>query len=70
VLREQGDVDRATEDLAELERRYRALDAEFASVLEEMGLTWSPSDVELETVPLKPRKADIAISSIALYWSR
>jgi len=70
VLQEKGDIERARESLADLERQYRELDAEFAAALDEKGSEWEPAVVELEEVPLKPRKADLAVERVDLYWAR
>ena len=70
VLQERGDIERAREALDDLGRQVNELDAEFAEALEAVGAEWEPSVVELEEVPLKPRKSDLAVERLDLFWSR
>ncbi len=65
--REHGDIARAEEDLAEQKEKLARLEAELA---EKTAALAAPSDVDLESLSVPPRKSDIRIERLALAWKR
>ncbi|MDJ0521302.1 MAG: ATP-binding protein [Planctomycetota bacterium] len=62
VERAKADLDARHQDLAELEEEFR----EKTDALKDK---YDPANFEIEAVPLRPRKADIAIEPVVLAWT-
>lgn len=63
------DVDRAQADVEAYSEKIRELEDELAAEIEEIADRYDVDKLELEDLPLKPRKTDIDIRHIALAWT-
>ncbi len=68
VLRERGEAQGAGATLIELRQGQLDLDAEFQQEVEALSATFRPEAINLETVVIAPRKADITIERVVLGW--
>jgi hypothetical protein len=68
IGKERTDVAHAEADLAALRERYEALEAELEQEVAALEATFDPAAVAIESVAVKPRKADIEVSDVALVW--
>jgi hypothetical protein len=66
--RGKQDAALAADQLAELEAKLVALESEFTSELQRIGNSLDPQTLVVEEIQIAPRKADIAIDSIACAW--
>jgi flagellar motility protein MotE (MotC chaperone) len=66
--RESQDVERAKEDLAVLEEKYREMERELEQEIEELEERFDPLNEELETFAVKPRRTDVEVRRVALVW--
>ena len=69
IAKEKEDVERAMADLAALEEKYRALEAEFEDEIDALEATPDAGSFEIDARPLRPRKGDIAIEPLRLVWT-
>ncbi len=68
-MKESSDVDRAEENVAAIKQQLDALDAQMNEELAGVDTQMSAAAEELETVPLKPKKSDIQVRTVALAWA-
>ena len=68
-LREQQDVGRAQETVEAIDQQIAALNAEFEAKVAELRSAGDPTAEALETLSIKPKKADIAVQLVALAWT-
>ena len=68
ISREKQDVAQATENVEQLQEQYAQLDAECKAKADEIRESISPDKLALEEVILKPKKADISVTLVALVW--
>jgi hypothetical protein len=68
-VKESEDVDRAEENVAAIKGQLDALEQQLQSEIAEIDADINKAADELETVPLKPKKSDITIRTVALAWS-
>jgi len=66
--KEEGDVERAGEQVAREKERLGALQAELESEIDELARRFDPTTLELSTVTLKPRRADVDVRQVLLAW--
>ena len=66
--RQRADVDYAEADLRAIRGQIEALNAELEAEVARLEGEFDPNAVRIETVPVRPRKADIAIEDVALVW--
>jgi len=67
--REKGDIARAAEKVRIQREKLQDLESEFNEAVEEMGDALDPAAMELDPVHIRPRKADIAVTRMALVWT-
>jgi len=67
-MREQQDVGRAQETIESLDQQLAALNAEFEAKVTELETAGDPLAEPLETLAIKPKKADITVQLVALAW--
>ena len=67
--RESQDVERAKENLAVLEEKYRALERELEEEIEALEERFDPQNEELEVFAVKPRRADVEVRRVVLAWA-
>ena len=68
ILKERGDVKRAEEQLAAVEEKIEDLKIELEERLDALDEKYALKNYEIETFFIKPRKSDIEIKSMVLYW--
>jgi hypothetical protein len=68
-LKEGQDVDRAEADLQEAGAARAALEAELKADQEALAARFSPDALALETAAIKPRRADVVVTGVALAWA-
>jgi hypothetical protein len=69
AAREKGDIERAEQELAEVQTRLEALEAEFEQELAAVRATEDAGIGEVSEKTIAPRKADITIGKVALVWT-
>jgi hypothetical protein len=68
VGKERTDVAHAEADARALREQVEALNAELEAEVARLESEFDPQAIRLESVPVKPRKADIAVEDLALVW--
>jgi hypothetical protein len=68
-MKESQDVDRAEENVAALTQKLSDLEAEFQAETAALERSLDPQTEQLETVSLKPTKANIAVKLVTLAWA-
>ena len=69
VMKESKDVGVAEENVAALQQQLADLEAQFKSESEALATTTDPLNEKLETISIKPTKANIAVKLVALAWT-
>jgi uncharacterized protein DUF87 len=69
VLKESQDVSLAEENVAALQRQLADLEAQFKSESEAIAAATDPLNEKLDTISIKPTKANIAVKLVALAWT-
>jgi hypothetical protein len=69
VMKESKDVGAAEENVAALQQQLADLEAQFKSESEALAAAADPLNEKLETISIKPTKANIAIKLVALAWT-
>jgi hypothetical protein len=67
-VKEEGDVGRAKETVQALEQQRADLEARFKEELDALDDKVDPAKIALETKTVKPKKANIAVRTVALAW--
>jgi hypothetical protein len=68
-MKESQDVDRAEENVAAVTQKLSDLEAEFQAETAALERSLDPQTEQLETVSLKPTKANIAVKLATLAWA-
>jgi len=68
IGRESEDVANATADVEKLKKQFDELEDEYKAKIEKQREPISPDKLQLEEVIIKPKKADIGITQVALVW--
>jgi flagellar motility protein MotE (MotC chaperone) len=68
VSKERADVAHAEADASAVREQIAALEAELAAEVARLESEFDPATVAIETVTVKPRKADLAVEDMALAW--
>ena len=68
ISKKAGDVQRAEDSLEVLVERRKELDRDYEEKLAAIPPVALADDIDLETLVLRPKKADIVISALGLYW--
>jgi len=68
-MRESQDVGRAEENVGAIAQKLSDLEAEFQSETAALERSFDPQTEPLETVSLKPTKANISIKLVTLAWA-
>lgn len=69
VMKESQDVGAAEENVAALQQQLADLEAQFKSESDALAAATDPLNEKLETVSIKPTKANIAVKLVALVWT-
>ena len=67
-MKESNDVGRAEETVSAVSQRLADLEAEFNTEVEALGRAYDPQTEQLDTVSLKPTKANINVKLLTLVW--
>jgi hypothetical protein len=68
VMKESKDVGAAEENVAALQQQLADLEAQFKSECDALAAATDPLNEKLETISIKPTKANIAVKLVALAW--
>jgi hypothetical protein len=68
VMKDSQDVGRAEENVAALQQQLADLEAQFKAESEALAAATDPLNEKLETLSIKPTKANIAVKLVALAW--
>jgi hypothetical protein len=68
IGKERTDVANAEADVAALREQYAALNTELEAEARTLEATFDPAAIEVEAIPVKPRKSDIDVAELALVW--
>ena len=66
--KERGDVAHAEADVKALEDQVAAMNAELEAEIGRIEEEFDPNTIRVEMVPVRPKKADIAVEDMALVW--
>jgi hypothetical protein len=66
--KEHADVAHAEADAQALRQQIETLNAELESEVARLEAGFDPATIRIESVSVKPRKADIAVEDVALVW--
>ncbi|MBS0181593.1 MAG: ATP-binding protein [Nitrospira sp.] len=69
VMKESQDVGVADENVAALQQQLADLEAQFKSESEAVAASTDPLNEKLETISIKPAKANIAVKLVTLAWT-
>jgi hypothetical protein len=68
IGKERGDVTHAAADAEALKRQHADLEAELETELAALEPGFDSTVIEVESVAVKPRKSDTAVTDVALVW--
>jgi hypothetical protein len=68
-MKESSDVNRAAESLQVIDQKLAELNDEFKAETERLGQEFDPQTEQLETVNVKPTKANVSVKLCALVWA-
>ena len=69
AIKESGDVGQAEENVSALQQQLADLEAQFKTETDALAAATDPLNEKLETVSLKPTKANITVKLVALAWT-
>ena len=69
AIKESKDVGQAEENVSALQQQLADLEAQFKTETDVLAAATDPLNEKLETVSLKPTKANIAVKLVALAWT-
>jgi len=69
AIKESKDVGQAEENVSALQHQMADLEAQFKTETDALAAATDPLNEKLETVSLKPTKANIAVKLVALAWT-
>src|SRR5206468_7830429 len=69
AIKESKDVGQAEENVSALQQQLADLEAQFKTETDALAAAIDPLNEKLETVSLKPTKANIAVNLVALAWT-
>ena len=69
VIKESKDVGAAEENVAALQQQLADLETQFKSESDALAAATDPLNEKLETISIKPTKANIAVKLVALAWT-
>ncbi len=69
MARERQDIERAQQEVQVIDEKLDDLEREFQSEIANLKMDFSPDELELREILIRPRKSDIAITRFALIWT-
>jgi uncharacterized protein YhaN len=68
-MKETEDIERAEDNVAAISQKLADLEADFQAETRALEQSFDPQTEQLETVSLKPSKANIAVKVLTLAWA-
>jgi Helicase HerA, central domain len=68
VSREKADIERAKDELASVREALAELEKEFEVEVRNLEQSFTPGDLQLEEVLIRPRKSDLEVRGLELHW--
>ena len=68
IGKERTDVAHAEAEVVALREQFAALNSEVEAEIRNLEATFDPATIEVVSMPVKPRKSDIAVTEVALVW--
>ncbi len=69
TMKQAGDIGRAKENVAAIDAQIADLETELQTELDQRAAATDPLKEKLESLPLRPKKSDIAVKVVALAWA-
>ena len=69
AARDRLDIRRAEEQVEAIREKIDALEEEVEREIDKIEATWYPEELPLESIRLRPRKADITIEQFGVAWT-
>jgi hypothetical protein len=69
AAREKEDINRATQEVKIVQEKLYQMEEEFQEEMDKVKDAYSPEDLELEEIMIRPRKSDIFVTPLSLVWS-
>jgi hypothetical protein len=69
AAREKEDIERATQEAKIVQDKLYQMEEEFQEEMDKIKDAYSPEDLELEEIVIRPRKSDIFVTPLSLVWS-
>ncbi len=69
AAREKEDIERAMHEVKIVQDKLYQMEEEFQEEMDKIKDAYSPEDLELEEIAIRPRKSDIFVSPLSLVWS-
>ena len=66
AMQQHGDIGHATETVEAIDQQLADLEAELNQEIDALSATHKADSLQLEAVPIRPKKTDIAVESVAL----
>jgi archaellum component FlaC len=68
-MKESGDVGRAEENVDAIKQQLETIESQMNQEMAGIDTQMNAAAEQLETVPLKPKKSDIEVRTVALAWA-
>jgi hypothetical protein len=69
AAREKEDIARATQEMKIVQEKIYQMEEEFQEEMNKITDAFSPEDLELEEIVIRPRKSDVFVTPLSLVWS-
>ncbi len=69
AAREKEDIERAMHEVKVVQDKLYQMEEEFQEEMDKIKDAYSPEDLELEEIIIRPRKSDIFVTPLSLVWS-
>jgi hypothetical protein len=69
AAREKEDIERAMHEVKVVQDKLYQMEEEFQEEMDKIKDAYSPEDLELEEIVIRPRKSDIFVTPLSLVWS-
>lgn len=69
AAREKEDIERAMHEVKIVQDKLYQMEEEFQEEMDKIKDAYSPEDLELEEIVIRPRKSDIFVTPLSLVWS-
>ncbi|MGD9344840.1 MAG: DUF87 domain-containing protein [Candidatus Aminicenantes bacterium] len=69
AAREKEDIERAMREVKIVQEKVYQMEEEFQEEMDKVKDAYSPEDLDLEEIVIRPRKSDIFVTPLSLVWS-